>query len=199
MIFYFLFIAKRFASIMSTDLSVIFLYMFFKPILKCVCFFTCHTHLWFPELHLRHLCLISFYILLSSWSSSTFNLNSLFTSMTYSELSFILWTPHVHVHILLYYYVCFLNNTIFFVIFYLIFCAAFKTIWFTYFTNVIVYFISISDNFATIILWDLSVLFLGKFVQSFLLQIFYYIMPMYIYLELIFHFNGFFSVHFHSV
>ena len=195
---------------MSTELSVIFLYMFFYTHCSMPMFcYMSHTQayyfswgfwqLWFPKLHLHYLWLISLKKILSSCSSSTFNMSSLFTSMAFSELSFILWTPHVHIHILLYYYVCFLNNTIFFVIFYLIFGTAFQTIWFTYFTKVTVYFISISDNFATVILWDLSVLFLAKFFWSFLLQIFYYIMPMYIYHELIFHFNGFFSFHFHSV
>ena len=119
----------------------------------------------FPKLHLHHLCPISFYTFLSSCSSSKFNLSSLFTSMAFSELSFIQWTPNFHVHILLYYQVCFLNNTIFFVIFYLIFRAALKTVLLTYFTNVIVYFISISEHFATIIIRELSVLFLGKFFQ----------------------------------
>ena len=103
-IVYFLFIVRRFATLMSTELSVIFLYMF--------CYMS-HTHaysfscgfwqLWFPELHLHTLCLISFYIFLSSCSSSTFNLSSLFTSVAFSELSFILRTPNFCVHILFYY------------------------------------------------------------------------------------------------
>ena len=62
----------------------------------------------------------------------------------------------------------FSTTLFFFVIFYLIFCAAFNTIWFTYFTNVIVYFISISDNCATIILGEL---FLGFFLQFFIANI----------------------------
>ena len=37
--------------------------------------------------------------------------------------------------------------------------------WFTYFINVIVYFISISEYFAKIILPELNVLFLDKFFQ----------------------------------
>ena len=84
--------------------------------------FICIIYVWF-----------FFYIFLSSCSSSTLNLSSLFTSMAFSELSSILWTLNFNVHILLFYLVCCLNNTIFFVIFYLIFCAAFKIVWFPYF------------------------------------------------------------------
>ena len=89
-------------------------YIFFTHIFNVnVLLHVTHTHsysfswrfwqLWFPEFHLHHLCLISFYTFLSSCSSSTFNLSSLFTSMAFSELSFILWTPNFHVHILLYF------------------------------------------------------------------------------------------------
>ena len=149
--------------------------VFFPHIFQCQCFVTCNTHMlifswgfWqllFPELRLHHLCLISFYSSLSSCSSSTINLISLFTSMAFSEFSFMLCTQNFHLNILLYYIVCFLNNTIFFVIFYLVFCAAFKTVWLTYFTNVIVYLIFISEHFATRILQELSVIFLGKFLR----------------------------------
>ena len=61
----------------------------------------------------------------------------------------------------------------FFVILNLIFCAAFMTGWFTYFIYVMVYFISISDYFATIILPELSVQFLDKLSPTiFLLHMF---------------------------
>ena len=119
-IIYFLFIDKCFATIMPTEINVIVLYMFFYTRCSMPMFgYMAHTHayslswrfwqLWFPKLHLHHLCLISFYIFLSSFSSSTFKLSSLFTSMAFSELSFILLTPNFHVHILLYYLVCFLT------------------------------------------------------------------------------------------
>ena len=48
--------------------------------------------------------------------------------------------------------------------------------WFTYFINVTVCFISISEYFSAIILPELSVLFLDKFfLTNFSLQMFYYI------------------------
>ena len=45
LIVYFLFIVKYFATIMSTDLSLIFLLCFFTPIFQCQCFLTCHTYM----------------------------------------------------------------------------------------------------------------------------------------------------------
>ena len=65
-----------------------------------------------------------------------------------SGSSFMLWTLHFQV--------CF-------------FCPYFlmfhMTSWFTYFINLIVYFISISEYFATIILPELRLLFLNQFFQ----------------------------------
>ena len=61
----FLFIAKCFATIMWTELSVIFLYIFYRYFSMSMFCYISHTHaysfswrfwqLWFPELNLHHL------------------------------------------------------------------------------------------------------------------------------------------------
>ena len=59
----------------------------------------------------------------------------------------------------------------------------------------IVYFITISEH---LILPELSVLFADKFFFS-SLQLFHYMLLIYIYPEVIFQFTGFLNVHFHNV
>ena len=68
-------------------------------------------------------------------------------------------------HIPLHDKVCRLHNFVILVILNLIFGAAFITVLFTCFINVIVYFISISEYFVTIISPELCVLNLKKFFQ----------------------------------
>ena len=77
-----------------------------------------------------------------------------------SHLLYVLSHYFLILHILLHDKVCLLNN---FVFFNLIFGAAFMAGLFTCFINVTVYFISISENVATIISPDLCVLKLDKF------------------------------------
>ena len=69
------------------------------------------------------------------------------------------------IHILLHDKVCRLHNFVILAILKLIFGAAFITVLFTCFINVIVYFISISEYLVTIISPKLCVLNLDKFFQ----------------------------------
>ena len=90
------FYCQTFCHKMSTELSVIFLYMFFTPIFQCQCYVTCHT-LMLIIFHggsgncdfLNFICIIHVWFLftffLSYCSSSTFNLSSLFTSMAFQN------------------------------------------------------------------------------------------------------------------
>ena len=136
------------------------LYFYTHFSLSMFCYMS-HTHaysfswgfwqLWFPELHLYHLCLIFFFTFFCHLVAHQ--------HLTWAHYLL----PWPFQNSLLYCGLQIFSIPLFFVIFYFIFCAAFKTVWFRFFTNVIVYFISISENFATIILQELSVLFLGKF------------------------------------
>ena len=69
-------------------------------------------------------------------------------------------------HILLYDWFFLLNNNVFLVIFHIIFWGAFKEGSITCFIHVIVYFLLISEHFATIISSEPSMLFLDMIFQS---------------------------------
>ena len=120
-------------------------------------------------------------------------------------LKFVWFHYFLILHILLCDIVCLLHNLVILVILNLIFGAAFMTGLFTCFINVIVYFIYISEHFATIISPKLCVLNLDKFFQptfdciyvTCLFQMFHVNMLFInIYLELNIHFNGLLIVHF---
>ena len=109
---------------------------------------------------------------MASCCSSTFNLSSFFTLLTFSLSYFVLpfyclspfFSPNFH--ILLYCLFSLLYNNLFIVFFNLIFWGAFPGDGFTYFIYAIVYFLSVAEHIVSPISPQLSGLFLYKFFTS---------------------------------
>ena len=128
-IVYFLSISEHLATIISPELNVLFLDMFFQPIFHYKCLITCHTHtgLFF---------FMGVLAAVISWTSSSSSMShcAFKCYMSSCSISFFMINSS------------FSNNNVFFVLFYHIFWGSFMTGWFTFFIHVIVYLLSISEH-----------------------------------------------------
>ena len=113
---YFLSLFKHFVTIMSQQLSVFFLNMFFLQFL-CKWWLTCYKHgLIFSWGSMSSISQCSFKCSMASCCSSTFNLSSFFTLLAFSYfgLSFHCLTPYFpEFYIILHYLFFLLNNYLF--------------------------------------------------------------------------------------
>ena len=82
---YFLFLSKYLATIVSQELSVFFLNMFFQPNFSCKRLITCYTHsLFFSMGSMSYMSQYFINCFMASCCSSTFTLSSFFTLLAFS-------------------------------------------------------------------------------------------------------------------